>query len=103
MENKYTTLTIKREELKKEVLKKIEDAHWGIGLYALEKLFKKECMGHGAGRCGEDIYFVIYGKNITFIWDEKKLEVAQYHEKTFDYENIDPKVVAYILRKLVMD
>lgn len=97
--HKKTILTFKRENLKEDVLKKIDDRNWGIGLFALEKIFRKESDSHGAGFCGEDIYFTIYGKDVDFNWDEKRLEITQFNCKN-EPEDIDPKVIAYLLRKL---
>lgn len=95
-------LTFNRENIKEDVLKKIGDEQWGIGLYALEKIFRKESDSHGAGFGGEDISFTLYGKEVDFNWNEKRLEVTQFHCKNGEYEreDIDPKVRAYLLRKL---
>jgi len=100
MKKTCIALVFKKKNIKETIIKKIEDAQWGIGLYALEKIFKKECNSHGAGFGGEDISFTIFSKCVDFNWNEKQLEVVQVNNKSYEPEDIDPKVIAYLLRKL---
>ena len=95
------TLIITRCELKDSILEQMVDTFRGLGLYALEKVFNKECEAHGAGQIVEDIAFYIYGKWVELYWNEKELEAIQIKScKVYTPESLSPRIKKYLINKL---
>jgi hypothetical protein len=84
-----------------------EEVNVLMGMYYLEKAFRRGCYGHGAG-FGEDISFGMNNQYINFCSNGRNITVTaislkEYHDVESDFKGYEPlneKNIKYIQDKL---